>query len=226
MNPETAYRVIAVVVAVVIGLIGLLLGQSWDLFAYLSIPILLVLILYVLIVSQMMNMERSIFAKMKSISQNPEFIEGDDSVTKTLIETMNEADEAIFTTGGKVREVDYLGALARKILDTGATYYRVILGDHIQHTFHEHLRELIEKKSCSVHIGHQPEEKYGNMLITNDKVILYLPSPSFEGLDTVLKIADPNLARKYQLYVMQIYAESEKITDNEGLKKLCIQCKA
>ncbi len=63
------------------------------------------------------------------------------------------------------------------------------------------------------------------MLLTNDKVILYLPSPSFKGLDMVLKIADPNLAKKYQLYVMQIYADSKKITNSEDLKKLCIQCK-
>ena len=56
-------------------------------------------------------------------------------------------------------------------------------------------------------------------------MILYLPSPSLKSLDMALKIADPDLAKKYQLYVMQIYAESKKIINSEDLNKLCINCK-
>ena len=172
----------------------------------------------------MINMEKNIFEKIKSISPNFELITGEDFVKRTLTETINEAKDVIFTTGGRAREVDYLNALTQKVLNEDVKYYRVILGDHIRHTFHEHLKELIDRKPPSVYVGYQLEEKYGNILVTNDKVILYLPSPSL-GLDMVLKIADPDLAKKYQLYVMQIYAESKKITNSEDLDKLCIHCK-
>ncbi|GAG14189.1 unnamed protein product, partial [marine sediment metagenome] len=225
MNRERIIIIITLVATVIINLTGLLLGKSWNNVVYFFIPILLILIFYFLIVSQMINMEKNIFEKIKSISPNFEIITGEDFVKKTLTETINEAKDVIFTTGGRAREVDYLNALTQKVLNEDVKYYRVILGDHIQHTFHEHLKELIDRKEPSVYVGYQLEEKYGNILVTNDKVILYLPSASFKGLDMVLKIADPDLAKKYQLYVMQIYAESKKITNSEDLDKLCIHCK-
>ena len=173
----------------------------------------------------MINMEKNIFEKIKSISPNFELITGEDFVKKTLTETINEAKDVIFTTGGRAGDVDYLNALTLKVLNEDVKYYRVILGDHIHHTFHEHITKLIDRKTPSVYVGYQLREKYGNILVTNDKVILYLPSPSLKGLDMVLKIADPDLAKKYQLYVMQIYADSKKITNSEDLDKLCIHCK-
>lgn len=222
MNRERIIIIITLVATVIINLTGLLLGKSWSNVVYFFIPILLILIFYFLIVSQMINMEKNIFEKIKSISPNFEFITGEDFVKRTLIETINEAKDIIFTTGGRAGDVDYLNALTLKVLNEDVKYYRVILGDHIHHTFHEHIKELIDRKASSVYVGYQLKEKYGNILVTNDKVILYLPSPSFKGLDMVLKITDPNLAKKYQIYVMQIYADSKKITNNEDLDKLCI----
>ena len=224
MNRERIIIIITLVATVIINFTGLLLGESWNNVVYFFIPILLILIFYFLIVSQMINMEKNIFEKIKSISPNFELITGEDFIKRTLTETINEAKDVIFTTGGRAREVDYLNTLTQKVLNEDVKYYRVILGDHIRHTFHEHLKELIDRKAPSVYVGYQLEEKYGNILVTNDKVILYLPSPSL-GLDMVLKIADPDLAKKYQLYVMQIYAESKKITNSEDLDKLCIHCK-
>lgn len=225
MKRERIYIIITLVVTVIINFIGLLLGTNWNIFVYLSIPIILVLILYFLIASQMINMEKNIFERIKSISPNFEFVIGEDFVKRTLTEVIKEAEDTIFTTGGKAREVDYLNTLTQRVLNEDVKYYRVISGNYIRHTFHEHLKELMDHKTQSVYIGHQLEEKYGNMLVTNDKVILYLPSPSFKELDMALKISDSTLANKYQLYIMQIYAESKKITNSEELKKLCVQCK-
>lgn len=225
MKRERTYIIITLVATLIINLIGLFFGQSWNLVVYFSIPILLLLLVYFLMVSQMLNMEKSLLEKMKSISPGFEYITGEDFVKRTLIETISETKEFIFTTGGRAREVDYLHCLTQKVLNGNVKYYRVILGDHIQHSFHEHLKELLNRKLDSVYIGHQLEEKYGNMLITDDEIILYLPSPTFKSLDTVLKIANPNLAKKYQIYVMQIYSESKKIIKDNELRELCIKCR-
>lgn len=226
MRKERVYIIIALCVTVLINIIGLFLGKNLETVSIFFMPILLVLLLYFLIVSQMFNMQTDILEKIKSISPGYEFISGEDSVKKNLVETIQKTEEFIFTTGGRAREVNYLNCLNRKVLNENVKYYRIILGDHIHHDFHEHLREVVNKKPSSVYIGHEMKEKYGNMLITDEEIILYLPSRTFKGMDTVLKIADSDLARKYQLYIMQIYSESKKITEDMELKELCIKCRS
>lgn len=226
MKRERTYIIITLGLTVVVNIVGLFLGKSWNTFIYFLFPILFVLLMYFLIVSQMINMQAELSEKIKSISKGYEFVSGEDFVKRNLVETIKKAEEFIFTTGGRAREVDYLQCLTQKVINENIKYYRVILGDHIQHSFHEHLKEIIDKKVDSAYIGHQIEEKYGNMLITDEEIILYLPSPSFKSLDTILKIDDPNLAKKYQLYIMQIYSESKKITSDTELKDLCIKCRS
>ena len=157
MNRERIIIIITLVATVIINLTGLLLGKSWSNVVYFFIPILLILIFYFLIVSQMINMEKNIFEKIKSTSPNFGLITGEDFVKRTLTETINEAKDIIFTTGGRVRDVDYLNALTQKVLNEDVKYYRVILGDHIQHSFHEHIKGLIDRKVPSVYVGYQLE---------------------------------------------------------------------
>ncbi|GAH78781.1 unnamed protein product, partial [marine sediment metagenome] len=78
MNRERIIIIITLVATVIINLTGLLLGKSWNNVVYFFIPILLILIFYFLIVSQMINMEKNIFEKIKSISPNFEIITGED----------------------------------------------------------------------------------------------------------------------------------------------------
>lgn len=226
MKKERAYILITLGATIVINTIGVFLGKSWNMAIYFSIPILLVLLMYFLIVSQMYNMRTELFEDLKSISSGYKFISGEDFVKRNLIEAISNTKEFVFATGGRAQEVDYLQCLTQKILEENVKYYRVILGDHIHHSFHEHLQEIISRKPDSVFIGHHLEEKYGNMLITDEDIILYLPSASFKGLDTALKIDDVKLAKKYQLHVMQIYSEARKITLETELRELCSQCRS
>ena len=224
MRRERTYVILTLAATVIINLIGLFMWQSWNLIIYFSIPILLLLLFYSLLTSQMLKAEKSIIEKVKSISSGFEYITGEKFVERTLTEAIYETEELIFATGGRAKGSEYLEALTEKILRGTIKYYRVILGNHIHHSLHEHLHLLIDKKNESVKVGHISSEKYGNMLVTDREVILYLPSPGFGGLEAVMRIKDPDLARKYQIYIMQIYGESTKITTDANLKELCRDC--
>jgi len=224
MRRERKYVILTLSATVIINLIGLFWWQSWNLIIYFSIPILLLLLLYSLLTSQMLNAQNSIIENVKSISPGFEYVTGQKFVQRTLTDAINETQDFIFATGGRAKDVDYLESLTQKVLGGSVRYYRVILGDHIHHPLHTHLQKLIEKKSDSVYVGHLPSEKYGNMLVTDQEVILYLPSPSFGGLDTVLRIRNLDLARKYQLYLMQAYGDSKKIDTETEFRELCRDC--
>lgn len=225
MRRERTYIVITLATAIGVNLVGVLLARNWNPAIYVGVPIVLLLLLYLLVTSQLLRMESSIMERVESVSPRFHYIAGEDSVKRTLIEAIDATEEFIFCTGGRARDAEYLGSLAHKVLTTNVKYYRVILGRQIHHPLHEHLSELLRAESGSAHVGHALEEKYGNMLVTDKKVIHYLPSATFGGLETVLKIENPGLAARYQLYIMRIYGESERITGDAQLRGLCIECR-
>jgi hypothetical protein len=222
MRKELIITIIAFVANASIALIAVLLGRSLDSFIYYIIPTIFVLIFFILVTNQNIKMRKDIYEelnKIKSISYNYELIMGNHKVNRVLIEAINEAQGFLFTTGGRSRESEYLNAISQKIIKNKIKYYRVILGNHIHEIFYKHLNSLFSSNISDIFIGYIKDEKYGNMLVTDKKVIFYLPSDS-EGLDSVLRIEDSNLAQKYQLYIMQIYANSEKINSATDLHEL------
>jgi hypothetical protein len=226
MRRERTYVVMTLIAAILVNLIGLVAGQTWNPVIYFAIPILLLLLLYFLVVSQMLNLEATIVGAVKSVSRGFEYIADEDSVKRALVEAIDEAKDFVFATGGRARDVDYLDALSRKVSGGETIHCRVILGDHIHHVLHQHLAVLLTRPGASVHVGHLREEAAGNMLVTDDRVMYYLPSPSSKGLERVLMVQDARLASRYRTYIMQLYAHSRKITEESQLRELCLECGA
>lgn len=220
MDKERIYIIITLIITLLVALLGIFLGKSFDLYAKYIIPILLLLLLYLLMASQSIKMEKNIFDKIKSISYNYEFITGENAVKRTLLEAIKETREAIFATGGRAREGSYLNVLTQKVVKEKVKYYRVILGNNIHIPFYNHLNKILENKLPNVHIGYLEEEKFGNMLVTDNKVIFYIPSATSNGLDSVLKIDDSYLAISYQRYIIDVFLGSQLIRSKADLNKL------
>jgi hypothetical protein len=127
-------------------------------------------------------------------------------------------------TGGRSRDEGDLSALEEKILGRGdLEYWRVVLGDHIHHRFHIHLEKLLVCKNA--HIRWHRKEIWGNILLTEDQVVLPLPNPTPGAFEAALVVPSVRIVQDYKEFVLKVFGEAEEMT-LQDLKALCTECRA
>lgn len=84
----------------------------------------------------------------------------------------------VYAVGAKSRNEQYLARIERAIAQRSCTYSRVLAGDHITEEMHRHLQRILESTSGRAAVKWNRHEKFGTFVITSDRVVVILPSPS------------------------------------------------
>ncbi len=147
-----------------------------------------------------------------------------------LRETARAADRFIHAVGGRARDDEYLRAIEERIKE-GKDHIRILSGDHILHPLHEHLERLLktyapEDPESGFGLGWYPDERFGHFTVSDGEVLLSAATPVRGSPEqSILRIADPGLARDYQQYVERLYSHSLRVDrGSQLLKNLCRDC--
>lgn len=165
------------------------------------------------------------FILLKRLLLGPEVITGKDLVESALINAAKSAREFIMATGGRSRIEEYLDAITHAVQnDIVSFYYRLILGDHIHHPLHKHLKEVWGQRG--VHIAHNEHEHYGQILVTEKEAIVTMPSSAAKAFDRVLRIRTPTTVQRHKDYVHDLFMmpENKRITSLDQIAALCQEC--
>jgi hypothetical protein len=158
--------------------------------------------------------------RIRELLQDDEFeyIAETKDVIKNLSSITQEAKEFLYSIGAKSTAEDYLAEIELKNMEN-FQYRRLLTGDHITKELHDHLLTIRKNGEIDVKIAWIKSEKYGQMTITENGVIIALPSPykkEFKGI----KIIGDNDARHYIQYFLDAFSEGIEIVTDDGIKCL------
>jgi len=169
-----------------------------------------------------LELESTIMDKAESQRISIELIEGEEAITSTMIEAVEQAERYVFCVGGRSRNKAYLNALSKRVLCGDIQYIRVITGDHIRHQLCEHIQKIFQRAD----FGYLKEDKYGGILVTHDTVISAFYSSRVPTLERALKIKNEKTASDCRVYVQDLFGTSEKPLDMNFIYNLCTTCKS
>ena len=200
------------------------MGGTLDKFTFFVMPLILLLVIYFLITGELKKSEQRFKELLRNHLPEERFINDEKKLRAEMVFTIKKADKFIMTTGGRARDNEYLSAIEEKVLNQkDLEYWRVILGDHIHHRLHIHLEKLLKCKNA--HIKWHGEERWGNILVTDDQVILLLPNPT-PGAESALIVPNPQIVQNYKEFVLRVFGEAKKEVTLQTLNTLCVECRA
>lgn len=186
-------------------------------------PVVLLFIFFLLILWVLEKHKREISYILETHLPTTRFIINNPKLlTNEMVSTVKEANEFIMATGGKARDDKYLKAIENKIIKHPLIEYkRILLGDYIHHRLHQHIDKLLE---CSnVQIRWYKTEIYGNILVSEKQVFLFLADPKPEVFGSGQILAQPEIALQYKEHVLRLYADAQDI-NKEEIKTRCFEC--
>ena len=151
-------------------------------------------------------------------------IQSEEAITTAMIEAVETAESYLFTVGGRSRNEPYLNAVKQRVMRGDIRYLRIITGDHIRHPLCVHIRELLEQRE-NIQFGYLKEDKYGGILVTNNKIIQALQSSRVSSLDKGLVLEDERVASDYRLYILELLSSAEPVTNMDLVEALCTTCR-
>lgn len=159
------------------------------------------------------------FKNEESIN-NLKIIHGNRNITNELVSAVKNAKDYIFTIGGRSRNSEYLEAIENRMERGNIRYVRVITGSHIRHQLHVHLKNTMK----DIEAGYLLEERFGNLLATNDMTFIALQDPKKTNLNTIIKIKDSSIANVVREYIVELFGQSNTDLDNSFISRLCKKC--
>ena len=153
--------------------------------------------------------------KLLEIDDDFEYIADTHDVVRELTKLVSEAEEFIFSIGAKSTAKEYLDEIETKVKKK-VQYRRLLTGDHITPELYRHLSKIIEISDSDVNIAWNKSEKYGLMTITENGVIIALPSPYKQKFTGIKLVGDHN-ARLYNHYFMEAFSKSTEILTKDGV---------
>ena len=199
------------------------LGEKYQAWFTAAFPFVLLIALYLLVERALGQHKREVRQIVESHLPGQYFITDPNRLAIEMSSTVKRADKFIAATGGRSRNKEYLDAIESKVLQKqDIEYFRVILGDHIHHELHAHLERLYGRSN--VRIRWHKKEIYGNILATEDRVILPYADPRPGHFGTAAVLTDPSIATQYMQFVLRLYGEADDIT-LEDLRSRCQECK-
>ncbi|MGY1885226.1 hypothetical protein ACI799_08000 [Blastococcus sp. SYSU DS0753] len=171
------------------------------------------------------SLQRHIEAIEAGLQSNASYLADADAVRRALTAEVNAAVETILALGARSSAASYLNAIEDAVTRRGVTYYRVLDGDEISHSLHEHLLRLLEGGRGSTFVAWTRKEKYGNLTATEKSCVIAFPSPFPDKL-AGLHLVGVGLAAQYGQQVLAVYGseESERVTSID-LEALCERCR-
>jgi len=222
---ESRWQVIVgLVLMILFEFFNWLMGGALDKFTFFVMPLVLLAVVYFLVTGELARFERRFSGILRNHLREERFVNDANRLRVEMIAAVRKADKFIMTTGGRARDEEYLSAIEKKVLAPGdLEYWRVILGDHIHHGLHIHLVKLYNYNN--VHIRWHKEEILGNILVTEDQVILPLASPTPGAFKSALILPSIQIVQNYKEFVLKVFGEAEELS-LQDLGALCIECRA
>lgn len=143
------------------------------------------------------------------------------SVLRRLEDTVSKANETLMAVGAKSTATIYLQQVSRKVASGDITYYRLLTGNHITHELHEHLGSLLG--SPDVHVAWNYSEKFGTFTVSEDHVVLAIPSPHPSRFTGIMLPGSAN-SRLFTYLFLEAFRSSTPITGQQQLALLCQRC--
>jgi hypothetical protein len=175
--------------------------------------------------------------KIKCISRDNgcrfEVISDGKTLVKKNIQIVEEAEEGIYTTGSRSRDIAYLNAIESQLaVNEKVIYYRVLYGNPYHQGLKMHLEKVLEIRDPkkrphgikTIYIGlydtytTEPER----FVCANEKMALVV-LPSFTKVgnyDTAIVFYDTVIVEKFCSYVRNLYTCSRMIEDKKSVKAL------
>lgn len=160
-------------------------------------------------------------SRLLKYSKNFSLIHGQKNCINSMIKTVDEANDFIFTIGGRSRDVKYLNAIANRVKKGNVHHIRVITGNHILHNLCVHLRDL----GKNADLAYITEERFGNFLVTHDTTIIALQDAKKTNIYSILILKDTKVASEFRQYISGVFGQDNKTVDNTLIKSLCLSCR-
>jgi len=228
--PSTISDIVLVVSAILaVGIILLdfvgLLDQVW-LNAHLPTITLLAISLVLIATvidrhTKLTRIERLLQQSMDAYGQGIQYLENSSNVISELQDMVRKADKFIMTLGAKSTATSYLEQIASEVKVRDITYFRLLTGDHITHNLHVHLGALLNEPK--VEIAWNRSEKYGNFTVSEQQVIVALPTPSWDRFAGI-KLPGERIAAPYSQCFLEAFRKSVPVRTERAIEALCEEC--
>jgi len=214
--------VVAILLMIVFEFLRWQLGETYLAFFTAATPCVLLVALFLLMMGALGRHRREIARILKNHLPELRFINEAQRLNTEMIRIVKDSNDYIVTTGGRARNDEYLSAIEKKISENDRIeYWRVVLGEYIHHRLHQHLERLFERPNAN--IRWHAREIYGNILASENEVLLPLADPVPGMFGTALIISNPRIAIKYKEFVLRLYGEA-KVVNKDELKFRCLEC--
>lgn len=212
--------ILVVIFSTALVIVNCVLGESLNNLLYNSIPVVLLVILYLLLQKKMNKFENSVREILESRIPNISYIEDGNAITTEFINAINSAEKYIMTTGGKTRNINYLSVIKENINNKDIEYYRILFGEDISQELYNHLIDIIEKDS--VYVSYTPRELASFLLLTENVAFIGLPDADPKEFRRCLKIPNINIIERLAKYIRSWYKASEKVDTKKDLERLLL----
>jgi len=150
-----------------------------------------------------------------------QYLRDKSSVIKELRGMVRRADEFIMAVGAKSTAKPYLDQIVKRVNSRDILYYRLLSGDHITHDLHIHLDALLSMPG--VRIAWNRSEKYGTLTVSEQQVIIGLPTPNPDKF-TGIKLPGEHNALLYNQYFLEAFNNSVPVKTRRAIEALCETC--
>ncbi len=154
-------------------------------------------------------------------SKDFSLIHGQENCINSMTKTVNEANDFIFTIGGRSRDEKYLNAISNRVKKGNVHHIRIITGNHILHDLCVHLRDL----GKNADVAYITEERFGNLLVTHDTTIIALQDTKKTYIYSILMLRDAKVASDFRQYISEVFGQANKTVDNTLIESLCLSCR-
>ncbi len=158
---------------------------------------------------------------ISSYSLGGQYLDDARAVISQLERITRKADEIIMALGAKSRASNYLLSIKEAVFQRNVIHYRLIDGEYIPHSLHEHLIEII--KSPNVHVAWTPKEKFGNLLLTENGCVIAFPAPYIEKFSGIWLPGEEN-SRRFAQYFLEVFSKSLPVSTEKAIEVLCMEC--
>jgi hypothetical protein len=188
----------------------------------LTLPLVAILILFLLFSYSTKKLEMRLNQTLERRLPAVEYLETRVEVELENYRLVEKAREVIVATGGKSRAHDYLAKIEDKCRSEEVTYWRLLFEEQsITHEMCSHLRRLLSLSNFVVAVSR--EDGLGNLVVTEQGMILALPMPGHGGL-VGISIPSTAAARKTFRYLMTVYPSAKRLMNETEITALCEEC--
>lgn len=182
----------------------------------LILPVLGIALFYILVSAQLARGQAEVQRILDSRLPRTMYLTKEAQVVSALISIIQRAESYIVASGSRSNQTAYLSAIEDRVKE-GVPYWRIMLTRPISPELCDHLCRLVDEPN--VFIGWTEESDIGNTCLTEQGVVVALPSPRPKELLGIF-MSDQNIARRFKSYMDVVYGSSTRVASRQEIREL------